>query len=378
MDWKSIQFWINIIQNLSTAVAFAGLMKFYHAVDKDLEWCRPFAKFLCIKGVVFMTFWQGMVLKIMAQTTDVGGGVDTADSWSEMVQNFLICIEMLLFSIAHFYCFPVDEWQPGYEANYRKAKFGETMALNDFFTDLRIIMTAKNGSKKKKRSKKPSESTILEEDGETETQDDSVSAMDTSLMSVDEEDPEDAFVRALTTSVRSFGDEDVESSSQHNLQEAQQRLGNMLDDMLFSPRNSTQNSPTSSRVRRLSLDEGTSSDDDKGDDNDAVRSYHTDETGTDEENNCDVMDIVEDPKETTGLLTGEPATSLANNLRPSIFTAISRQQSREDDDLLAEDERKADLEEISELQEDGDVEKQAHDDQGEGGESEMGYSSNNL
>jgi len=82
MDWKSIQFWINIIVNVSTAVAFTGLLKFYHAVDADLAWCRPFAKFLCIKGVVFMTFWQGMALKIMAQTTDVGGGGDTANSWS--------------------------------------------------------------------------------------------------------------------------------------------------------------------------------------------------------------------------------------------------------------------------------------------------------
>ena len=58
-DYRSPQFYITIVQNISIFTAFAGLLKFYHAVDKDLAWCRPFAKFLCIKGVVFMTFWQG-------------------------------------------------------------------------------------------------------------------------------------------------------------------------------------------------------------------------------------------------------------------------------------------------------------------------------
>ncbi len=58
-DYRAPQFYVTLIQNLSIFVAFTGLLKFYHAVDRDLEWCRPFAKFLCIKGVVFMTFWQG-------------------------------------------------------------------------------------------------------------------------------------------------------------------------------------------------------------------------------------------------------------------------------------------------------------------------------
>ena len=76
-------------------------------MDKELAWCRPFAKFLCIKGVVFMTFWQGLAISVLAQTTDVGGQ-DEAE-WAKSAQNFLICLEMLLFSIAHFYCFPVRD-----------------------------------------------------------------------------------------------------------------------------------------------------------------------------------------------------------------------------------------------------------------------------
>ena len=275
VDWRSPQFWIVIIQNVSTFVAFTGLLKFYHAVDKELAWCRPFAKFLCIKGVVFMTFWQGSVLTVLAQTTDVGG--DSTDEWSESVQNFLICLEMLLFSIAHFYCFPVDEWDPNYKVNFRKAKFGETMALNDFFSDLQIILKG-DGKKKKKKSQKPKESTIPEEDDDAETQDDSVSAMDST---VGEEDVKKAFVEAL----ESAEEGEIASEDQQDVHDAGQRIETMLHELSFSARNDV-------------VEEGISSED-KSDNN------------------------IENPEENTGLLTGEPATTLTENLRPSIFTSIS-------------------------------------------------------
>ena len=150
----SPQFYITIVQNISIFVAFTGLLKFYHAVDKELAWCRPFAKFLCIKGVVFMTFWQGLVLSILAQTTDLGGASnDDADEWAKSAQNFLICLEMLLFSIAHFYCFPTEEWEDGYRVKHSEnSTFGDSIALGDFLADLKLIL--KTGKKSKKSTKK--------------------------------------------------------------------------------------------------------------------------------------------------------------------------------------------------------------------------------
>jgi len=53
-----------------------------------------------------MTFWQGLAISVLAQTTEVGG--QDEEKWAKSAQNFLICLEMLLFSIAHFYCFPVS------------------------------------------------------------------------------------------------------------------------------------------------------------------------------------------------------------------------------------------------------------------------------
>lgn len=138
MDYRAPQFYLTIIQNISIFVAFTGLLKFYHAVDQDLAWCRPFAKFLTIKGVVFMTFWQGLAISLLADVTDVGG--DNAEDWAKAAQNFLICLEMLLFSIAHFYCFPTEEWEEGYRVKHTRAAFGDSMALWDFFQDLKLVL----------------------------------------------------------------------------------------------------------------------------------------------------------------------------------------------------------------------------------------------
>lgn len=170
MDYRSPQVYIVGLQNFSVFTAFAGLLKFYHAVDKDLAWCRPFAKFLCIKGVVFMTFWQGLAISVLAQTTDVGG--NDSSEWARSAQNFLICLEMLLFSIAHFYTFPTDEWEEGYRASHESGKFGDTIALGDFFQDLKLILRTQ---KKKNKKKADDDSLTTLDEAEEEDEDDLMS-----------------------------------------------------------------------------------------------------------------------------------------------------------------------------------------------------------
>lgn len=166
-DWRAPQFYIFLIQNLSIFTAFTGLLKFYHLVDEDLAWCRPFAKFLCIKGVVFMTFWQGLAISVLGETMNETGG--NPEEWATKSQNFLICLEMLAFSLAHYYCFPVDEWKDGYKVNYQKLHLGDSIALGDFFTDLKLVMT-KSGSRKKKGKRLSLQDTV--EEGDEENGDD--------------------------------------------------------------------------------------------------------------------------------------------------------------------------------------------------------------
>lgn len=153
-DYRSPQFWLNIIQNISIFTAFSGLIKFYHAVQDELAWCKPFPKFMTIKGIVFMTFWQGLVISILAKASAETGAISGNDSdvWAKQAQNFLICLEMLVFSIAHFFCFPTEEWEDGYRPSQeKKTKFGDNIALGDFVSDLKLIM---GGDRKKRKQLK--------------------------------------------------------------------------------------------------------------------------------------------------------------------------------------------------------------------------------
>jgi Organic solute transporter Ostalpha len=49
--FKSPNFYIAMITNVSVFFAFSGLLKFYHAVNQELQWLNPFQKFMAIKGV---------------------------------------------------------------------------------------------------------------------------------------------------------------------------------------------------------------------------------------------------------------------------------------------------------------------------------------
>jgi len=144
-------------------MAFSGLLKFYHAVQDDLAWCKPFPKFMTIKGIVFMTFWQGLVISFLAKAyAETGAKTGDMDAWGKQAQNFLICLEMLFFSIAHFYCYPTEEWEEGYRPSQeQKAKFGESIALGDFVSDLKLIM----GGHQRKKAKLQS---IIEDEVDTD------------------------------------------------------------------------------------------------------------------------------------------------------------------------------------------------------------------
>ena len=136
INWAAPKIYILFAENVSVFVAFYGLLAFYHGTEKDLEWCDPWPKFLCIKGVVFATFWQTLLIEMMSAL----GWVD--DKAASQIQNLLICIEMLLASLAHFYIFPHHEWATGYKKEREKGiMLKDTLALRDFVKDMRLMVT---------------------------------------------------------------------------------------------------------------------------------------------------------------------------------------------------------------------------------------------
>ncbi|OVA13897.1 Organic solute transporter Ost-alpha [Macleaya cordata] len=106
-SWVS---WIfTIILNVAVSLALYSLLVFFHVFAKELEPHKPVAKFLCIKGIVFFCFWQGIVLDILVSM----GIIRSRHIWldvehiQEAYQNILVCVEMVIFSFIQQYAYSV-------------------------------------------------------------------------------------------------------------------------------------------------------------------------------------------------------------------------------------------------------------------------------
>lgn len=149
---SSPQMVISLVENVSIFFAFVGLLKFYHATMHELGWCQPFSKFCCIKGVVFLTFWQGLLINIVFyfKSGNSGDSEDgTSPTMALQLQNVLICLEMLFFSICHWCAFPAEEWEEGYR---RKNFEGPGMGFKDFASDLSDLVSSQRTAKEEKRA----------------------------------------------------------------------------------------------------------------------------------------------------------------------------------------------------------------------------------
>ncbi|XP_057537155.1 uncharacterized protein LOC130814904 [Amaranthus tricolor] len=105
--------WVfTIVLNVSVSLALYSLVVFYHVFDKELAPHKPLVKFLCIKGIVFFCFWQGIVLEILV----AAGIIRSRYSWldvehiEEGIQNVLVCVEMVVFSVLQQYAYSVQPY----------------------------------------------------------------------------------------------------------------------------------------------------------------------------------------------------------------------------------------------------------------------------
>ena len=79
--------YITLVVNISISISLYWLVMFYQATRKALLPFDPIPKFICVKSILFFSYWQSLLV-------------------DSHVQNVLICIEMSFFAIAHSYAFP--------------------------------------------------------------------------------------------------------------------------------------------------------------------------------------------------------------------------------------------------------------------------------
>lgn len=124
--------YLTIIYTISYSVALYALALFYVACRDLLKPFNPVPKFVLIKSVVFLTYWQGVLVFLAAKSGFIKDAQNAAD-----FQNFIICVEMLIAAAGHFYAFPYKEYA-GANIGVSSGLTGSlahAVKLNDFYHD---------------------------------------------------------------------------------------------------------------------------------------------------------------------------------------------------------------------------------------------------
>ncbi|KAL8970620.1 MAG: hypothetical protein Q9197_003716 [Variospora fuerteventurae] len=101
--------WVIVFEASCVTVAMYCLIQFYIQLKDDLAEHRPLLKVAAIKLVIFLSFWQTILISILTST----GAVKASSRFQEPdirigIPALLLCMEMAIFSVFHLFAFP---WQ---------------------------------------------------------------------------------------------------------------------------------------------------------------------------------------------------------------------------------------------------------------------------
>ena len=121
--------WHVITDNTSYTLALLALMYMYVAVRNLVAQYHPVRKFLAVKLIVFATYWQSLVVAAIPGVDDV-----TLSQWND----FVLCIEMVIFSLLHLRGFPVSDFLAKPRAKTFKAALIQVLTCRRLARDFSI------------------------------------------------------------------------------------------------------------------------------------------------------------------------------------------------------------------------------------------------
>lgn len=124
--------WSGIFYNISVTLSLYSLGMFWVCMAKDLAPFRPVPKFLCVKLIIFASYWQGFMLSILVFLNVIPDDVEgyTPDNLAAAIQDALISCEMPIFAIAHWYAF---SWHDYADVTISSARMPVWYAIRDAF-----------------------------------------------------------------------------------------------------------------------------------------------------------------------------------------------------------------------------------------------------
>ncbi|ETW04912.1 hypothetical protein H310_04014 [Aphanomyces invadans] len=140
--------YLSLIINASVTYAFYYLVLFYLALGTHLKPYNPVPKFLCVKAVLFLSYWQSVVLAFLSRFEIIHQlGSWTTDDVTNGIQNVLICFEMMVIAVVHTYAFPFESFKNDDvfsdaldSGSLRDSILSENFAFDDALRDFNEVM----------------------------------------------------------------------------------------------------------------------------------------------------------------------------------------------------------------------------------------------
>ncbi|KAJ7195993.1 DUF300 domain-containing protein [Mycena rebaudengoi] len=165
--------YVSVVYNISIFLSLYCLAVFWMCVNDDLKPFRPVPKFLCVKGILFFSFWQALFISILVSAgviTHLGPYTrdEDQDKIAIALTDTLICLEMPLFAIAHLYAFAYTDFIDPHTMYV--ARMPMYYALRDAFGLADVIADSRatlRGEGMDYRAFEPSEGYMHQGDGRT-------------------------------------------------------------------------------------------------------------------------------------------------------------------------------------------------------------------
>ena len=130
LDFTQGYVYVLFCYNISYTMALYGLMMFYRGAYDLLKPHKPLAKFLLVKAVIFLTFWQSAFIALAVATGDVSSPEE-----GRATQDFLVCVEMVFASVFMHIAFPYTVYQSRSGDSRFVANVGHALSVGDVLDD---------------------------------------------------------------------------------------------------------------------------------------------------------------------------------------------------------------------------------------------------
>ncbi|KAH9934604.1 organic solute transporter Ostalpha-domain-containing protein [Amylocystis lapponica] len=110
-SFRTASAYISVIDGVSLTIALYGLIIFYGLTREELKGRRPLAKFLSIKLIVAITFYQSLVFEALEGRVIHGTEYWTETNIANGLNALATCIEMVLFAAFMMWAYSPSEYK---------------------------------------------------------------------------------------------------------------------------------------------------------------------------------------------------------------------------------------------------------------------------